>query len=156
MPKPNFGNILNKPASQIERPKAIPIGNYIWLVQGLPRQDVSARKQTPFYEYTVKPLQATEDVDQEALDEALSRKDGTKKALGDFTQRLTFYITENSAYRLPEFLKHCGLDVTDDEVTVEQLAQQAGGCQFLGTIGHTPSEDGENVYANIVRTAAVD
>ena len=50
----NFEDILDKPATEIDRPKPLPIGEYVWTIQGLPRYDKSKEKQTPFYEFTCK------------------------------------------------------------------------------------------------------
>lgn len=152
----NLSAILDRPASQVERPKSIPIGTYLWVVKGLPRQDVSAKKKTPFYEFTVGCLQPGDDVDMDDLDAALTRKDGTKKVLTEVTQKLTFYLTDDALWRIKAFFEHCGLDVETDDPSVRQLAEQTGGCQFWGTIGHTASDDGESVFANIVKTAKVD
>ena len=67
MNAPNFGALLDKPASEIERPKPLPQGGYICTVKGLPKFDKSSKKQTEFVEFTLQPVEAMEDVDQEAL-----------------------------------------------------------------------------------------
>src|SRR5580658_1326466 len=105
-PMAAFSDILDKPATEIDRPKPLPIGEYVWTVQGLPRYDKSKEKQTPFYEFTCKAASALDSVDEDALKEWATKSDGSMRALTDFSTRLTFYITEDSLYRLQEFLGH--------------------------------------------------
>lgn len=150
----SFEDILDKPATQIDRPKALPIGSYIWTIQGLPRVDKSAKKGTPFYEFTLKCAGALDDVDEEALAEWAKKSDGTSRVLTEFTTKLTFYITEESLYRLQEFLQHCGLE--GDDKTTRQLIDETPNCQFVGYITHQTSQDGTNTFANISRTAPVE
>ncbi len=100
---PSFGALLDKAPSEVERPKPLPQGSYITVLQGLPRQDKSAKKQTEFYEFTHKLLSAGEDVDEDEL-----------KAMGgvaDKTIKNTYYITEGSLWRLKDFLGHFGRGV---------------------------------------------
>lgn len=153
--QPNFGVILDRKPTQIERPKVLPAGSYITVVQGMPRQDKSAKKQTPFYEYTCKYLQAMDDVDQDDLDAALSRADGTKRVLGEMTVKLTYYLTEDAIWRLKQFLEHCGLN-EDDFESIRHMAESAGGCQVVVKLRHKPSDDGESMYAEVFGTAPVE
>lgn len=152
--RPNFGSILDRKPSSIEKPKTLPVGTYLCIVQGMPRQD-KAKTGTMFLEYTLKYMQATDDVDQEDLQAALTRADGTTKKLQEMTIKLKFFITEDAAYRLTDFLEHCGLNEEDFEST-RQMSEAAGGCQVLVKLKHVPSDDGESVYANVDRTAPVE
>lgn len=147
MSGPNFGAVLDKPSAEIERPKPMPIGTYIWAIVGMPRMDKSSKKQTEFVEFTAKPLQAMEDVDRDELKEM--------GGLEDKTQRLTFYLTEASVYRLKEFLFD-DLGLEDDGGPLRGKLEQTAGCQFAGVIKHTPSDDGKSVYANIASTSALE
>lgn len=153
--QPNFGAILDRKPTAIERPKILPVGSYIVVVQGMPRQDKSQKKQTPFYEYTCKYLQAMDDVDQDELEAALTRADGTKKSLGDMTVRLTYYLTEDAVWRLKQFLEHCGLE-EDDFESLRQMAESAGGCQLVVKLRHKPTDDGEGMYSEVAGTAPVE
>lgn len=149
-----FGSILDRQSSEIERPKPIPVGNYVCVVKGLPKMDKSAKKGTEFVEFTLSPLQAMEDVDGEALDAALSRKDGSKKSLVDMTIRATYYLTEDAIWRLNKFLNDAGAG--DDTQSLRERVENATGCQVIATIKHTASDDGEAIYANLAGTAAVE
>lgn len=147
MNKPNFSSILDRPASEIERPKPLPPGTYLTILQGLPRYDKSAKKQTEFIEFKHKITQAGEDVDEDALKEA--------GGLEDKTVNNTFYLTEDAAWRLRKFLEDCGFDFSDGSVTLREAAEQSANSEVYITIGHEPSQDGQSVFARIKGTAAV-
>ena len=149
-----FSDILDKPATEIDRPKPLPVGEYVWTVQGLPRFDKSRDKQTPFAEFQVKCASALESVDDEALKEWATKADGTMRALTDFTSKITFYLTEDAKYRLQEFLVVLG--AAEDGMTIGQAIDASPNCQFVGSIVHTPSKDGTSIYANIGKTAPVE
>lgn len=147
MNTPNFGSILDKASSEVERPKPLPVGTYICVVQGLPKLDKTTKKQTEYIEFTLKPLQAGEDVDHEEL-EAMG-------GIANKTLRHTCYLTEDALWRLKKFLDDCGIDDGDD-VSLRQRVDQSPGRQVAVFIKHTNSEDGETIYANVGTTAAVE
>lgn len=146
MANPNFGSILDKPTTEIERPKPLPVGTYTCVVKGLPRFDKSAKKGTEFVEFTLQPLQASEDVDADALE-----------SMGGFankTIRATFYLTEDSVWRLKKFLVD-DLEIDEDD-TLRPMIDQAPGKQVNATLRHTASQDGQSVYAELASTAPVE
>jgi hypothetical protein len=156
---PHFASVLDTPVGDIERPKPLPPGQYVCVVQGQPRIDKSAKKQTEFSEYTLKLLEAMDTVDEEALTTYLTNKDGSKKRLQDVTTKVTFYHTENSVYRLKDFLRHCGLDIDDAEsegTSLRQLIAEVPGRQVIATITHEASQRGDGVYATVSDTAPVE
>lgn len=148
MNQPNFQSILDRPHSEIEKPKPYPVGSYLFTIQGLPKYDKSSKKQTPYTEFTCKMMQALDDVDQEVL-----------QAMGgikDKTMRLTFYETEDAIWRLKQFLfEHLGLDENEFATLRAAAEQGAPGQQFIGVLVHEPSQDGQSVFAKIGQTAAV-
>lgn len=147
-------DILDRQSDSVERPKPLPVGTYTWTTIGVPRRDKSARKGTPFTEFTVKPIQAHENVDPDDLKTALTRLDGAKKTLGDQVKKITFYETEDALWRLVKFLDDCGAGEAD--MTIRQRIENSTGCQFYGDVTHSSSEDGESTYANITKTAPVE
>lgn len=144
---PNFGALLAKAPSDVEKPKPLPIGTYLCVVQSLPKQDKSTKKGTEYVEYTLNVLQAADDVDAEAL-EALGGAAGK-------TIRATYYLTENSLWRLKEFLVALGMDEADYE-SLGAMVDDSVGKQLLVTLKHTASQDGQAVFAEIGSVAAVD
>jgi len=144
-----FASILDKPSSEVERPKPLPQGTYVCVVKGLPRKDKSTKKGTDYLEFTLQPLAIYEneagetDVDTEALEE-----------MGGFekrTIRATYYLTEDALYRLKQFLIDCGID--PEGKTIAQMVDETPGCQVLASLVHVASEDGQNIYANLKSTA---
>ena len=147
MANPNFGALLDKPSSEVEKPKPLPQGSYTCVVQGLPKFDKSTKKGTEYVEFTLKVLAAGEDVDQDEL-----------KLMGgiqDKTIRDTYYITENALWRLKEFLVNAGIE-EDDDKSLRQMIEETPGCQIIVHIKHTASQDGSSVFANVGSTAPVE
>lgn len=150
----SFASILDRPSTEIERPKPLPQGTYTTVVNGLPRYDKSSKKQTDFVEFILKPLAAGEDVDQEDLNAWMQKPDGTSRALNDAQVKATYYLTEDAAWRLKKFLEDIG--TTDEDGSLRQRIEMAPGRQVNIFIGHRASEDGQSVFAEIKNTAPVE
>ena len=150
-----FTSILDTPMSEISRPKPAPHGSYLGMVVGLPRYDKSTKKGTPFSEYAIRLLEALDDVDADALQEWLTKGDGTIVPLNSKMMKLTFYHTPDALWRLVKFLKDLGLEAEGDE-SVGDMEQQTPGRQCIVHIKHTPSDDGEVMFGNIDKTGPAD
>jgi ribosomal protein S10 len=153
MNSPNFQSILDKPAAEVKRPLPLPVGTYLWLIINQPRIDKSPKEQTQFVEYTFRCLQPMDDVDPQALGDYKAR--GSEVAGKEL--KVTFWLTEAAAYRLVNddnngFLDILGLDKSGKSLS--QLISEAPGNQVLGSITHSNSKDGSQVYANITSFAA--
>lgn len=155
MATPQLASILDRQTGDAERPKPLPVGTYRAIVTGAPRFDKSTKKGTDYVEFTLKFLSAEDDVDQDDLNSALTKKSGETVPLNSKTSRLTFYLTEDAVYRFDEFVKHCGLDIEESPMSRRQAAAELQNSEVLIHLKHTPSEDGEAVYPNIDKTAAV-
>lgn len=151
--QPTFASILDTPSEQVERPKPMPVGQYVAIVQGQPRFDKSSKKQTEFVEFTLKFNEAVE-VDEEALDTWLEKPDGSgRKNLADQTIKSTYYLTESSLWRLNDFLEHCGAG--DKSMSIRQRIAETPGCSVMVTIKHEAAQDGSAVFARVADTAPV-
>lgn len=144
---PNFGALLDKPSSDIERPKPLPQGTYICVVKGLPKFDKSSKKQTEYVEFILQPLQAAEDVDQDSLTEM--------GGIANKTIRATYYITEDALWRLKKFLTE-DLQIEEGDNSLRQMIAETPGKQVAVFLKHQASDDGQSVYAQIASTAAVE
>ena len=153
MSNPNFGSILDKSPTEVERPKPIPPGTYSTVIIGMPRYDKSSKKQTEFVEFQHKFLAPGDDVDADALQEALTIGEETK-SLNDVVMKNTFYLTESAAWRLKEFLRDCGFDIESDEMSLRDMVEQTAGKSVGVFVKHVPSQDGQTVFAQIDRTVA--
>lgn len=141
----SFNDILDKPASEIERPKPLPQGSYLCVVRGLPRHDKSSKKQTPFVEFTLAVQAPGEDVDAEDL-QSMGGADNK-------TIRATYYITDDALWRLKDFLGHCGIA---EEGSLRQMIDDAPNAQVVAFVKHRASEDGQSVFAELAKTAPAD
>lgn len=119
-------------------PVPLPVGTYSAMVQSY-RQDKSTNKQTDFIEFTLKILSAHDDVDEEALEEA--------GGLEDRTIRDTYYITDNSKFRLKQFFETLGLDPIGKSIA--QNCLDSVNRELVISIRHKPSKDGQGVFAEI-------
>jgi len=151
-----FTSILDTPMSEISRPKPAPHGSYLAMVKGLPRYDKSTKKGTPFSEYSMQLLEALDDVDGDALQVWLTRKDGTIVPLQEKMMKLTFYHTPDALWRLVKFLKDLGLEPEDEEISIGDMEQQTPGRQCIVHVKHTPSDDGEAMFGNIDKTGPAE
>ena len=151
MSKPNFSSVLDKPATEIARPKPLPVGTYLAVVEGLPRYDKSSKKQTDFVEFSMRITAAADDVDEAELQEVgLTLKDGTSR-----TMKNTYYLTEDAAWRLKKFLEDLGFDFSGD-LTMREACESAANREVYLTITHEPSQDGQSIFARIGGTASVE
>lgn len=150
---PNLADILDTPASEIERPKPLPVGSYVAMVKGRHREDVSSKKGTPFVEFTLQLLEAMDDVDPDDLQEALTKPSGDVIPLREKTVRATYYVTEDAKWRLKKFLTDLGIDA--DGVSLKQMLDEAPGKHCRIVIKHQTSEDGEATFANVSATARI-
>jgi hypothetical protein len=147
MNAPVFAKLLDEAPTEVIRPKALPAGTYTCVVQGQPRYDKSSKKQTPFVEFTLRPIAAMEDVDADELEE-MGGFDGK-------TIRATYYTTEDAIFRLDEFHEHCGIDLSI-EASRRQRNDEVANAQVLAVVKHQASDDGKSVFATLARTASVE
>jgi hypothetical protein len=158
----SFSDILKTRASDVERPEAMPVGDYVVVITGQPRQDKSAKKQTPFVEFSYKVLEAMESVDEEALDTWLTNKKGEKKKLSEVIIKDTYYLTDNSLWRLTDMLKACGVAEADEngeiisDKSLGQLIEEVPGNQLIVTMRHESFQDGSGIVAKVAGVAAVE
>lgn len=151
----SFSDILKTKRGDAERPSPMPVGDYVCVIAGQPRQDKSKQKQTPFVEFTYKILEALDSVDADQLDEWLTNKKGEKKKLSEVTIKDTYYLTEGALWRLEEMLKAAGLE-EDDDMSFTQAIEEAPGHQLVVTMRHESNQDGSAVFARVAGVAAVE
>ena len=143
---PNFSEILDRPATEIEKPKPLPVGTYIVVVRGLPEYFESSKKKTPGARFTLEILQAGDDVDTDDL-EAMVGFQG--KSL-----RHELWLTEDLLWRAKQFAEDCGIDTS--EGTIGQILEACNGCQVMIQVRHEPAQDGsDSTFAKIGKTGAV-
>lgn len=155
----NFASVLDKPSTDVGRPKPMPVGTYIGMITQLPKIDKSTKKGTEYSEYIIKFLSHQDDVDEDDLVTALTKASGEKVNLTEKTTKITFYHTEDSLWRLKQFFEHLDIPEEDDDgetLTMRQRMQLVPNRQIGFHIKHAASEDGEAVFANIDKTFKVE
>ena len=150
----NISDILNKPASEVERPKPLPEGSYTCVVRGLPTQGESTQRRTPFVQFDLQPIEAREDVDEKELNSWMKRADGTSRVLKEATIRGTYYLTEDALWRLTDFLEHCWIDL--NEKSIQAAIDETPNSQVIAYLRHRPSQDGQSIFAELAKTAPVE
>ncbi len=146
-------DILKAKPTEVSRPKPLATGTYHCMVKGQPEHGESTKKKTPFIQFVLQPMAIGDDVDQSALEEALTKKDGTTTPLADKTIRNTYYITPDAVWRLEQFMEHLGYAL-DGKMSLEQMVAESNGRQVLITLKHTMNDDG-TIYAEVASTAKV-
>jgi hypothetical protein len=149
--KPDFGSILDKPAQDAQRPPTLPRGYYRFVVQTY-RFDKSSVQQTEFVEFGLKVIEPYEAENRPSVDE------DELEEFGDVRGSLIghrLYVTEKAAYRIREFLEHCGVDLSDGK-SMRQGIPEAVNCEVIGQVIHEPLQSGDGVMARIRNTAPVE
>jgi hypothetical protein len=145
-----FESILDTPADEVNRPVPMPTGTYDCVVKGLYEEGKSSKKGTPFVKFTYAFVAAGEDVDEDELMTILTDKDGNVAPLNTKTVGDTYYTTNDALYRLTDNLENMGIDL--DGKSVRQALSETPNCDIRVLIGHRPSEDGTQIYAEVKRT----
>jgi hypothetical protein len=139
-------DILSRPAKDVEPPKKIPVGIYLWTITKVHTTDqngqilrsAAGNQKIEFECETSVPVE---------VDPALLEGFHFPARL-----RLRFTITENSLYRFTQFLtEHLLLP---NDLPVKDLINMATGRNFRGQVVHQPgTKPGDNnLYPNIVDT----
>lgn len=142
---PTFEEILNKPASEIKPPEALPVGTYHAMVDGPPEPGKSSQKQTDYLRFKFKILQPMGDVDAaKAAEQQVNGKTITSD----------YYITDGAVWRLKELLvDHLGIE--EEKKSLREMVSEAPGQQVLVKLKHELSQDGKRVYHRVDSTAHV-
>lgn len=155
MASPNFTSLLDQAPTEVVRPKAAPVGSYLWIVKGLPRIDKSSKKQTEFTEFTLQCVAAGNDVDKDDLETWLTAADGSKKTISDLIMQATFYSTEKSIYMLDEFHENCGIDLSAPNKRTTR-SEECVNHEVVGYIRHEASNDGKSTFARFGKWAKAE
>ena len=141
-----FTDILSKPSTEVERPKIVPRGTYVGIVQGQ-FKEFQAKSGTTGIEFSVALLQPHSDIDQNEFAAAFPN------GLNGRTVRHTVWVGEDGGFYLKEFLtKTLGLE---EGPSIGELLAQAPGRQLLVTMKHIPSTRGEHMISVPDSVAAV-
>lgn len=133
----DFRTLLATPMDDVKRPPTWPAGTYHGIVKTHEFR-VSKLKKTPSVQYHLGVLAAGEDVDPVALEGIdLTRRDLTKD----------YYLTEDSLFRIKEFLASCGIDTAGR--ALGECIPEAVNCRVMITITQTTTDDGKSTRNEI-------
>lgn len=135
----DLSNFLGKRTDEVEKPKPLPVGNYGWLIQGHEITE-SSQKKTPGVKFFFQPFEAKDDVDEDLLAEV---KEPFKRKMAH-----TFWLTEDSLWRLNEFVKMV-LGSDAEGKTLEEAIPETTGQQFIAAIRHEATQEGDDVIARL-------
>jgi Protein of unknown function (DUF669) len=141
---PNLSDILNRPFTGYEAPKALPAGTYTMVVTALPESKVS-KNLNKYLQYKLRVVSAGPDVDEDELAE-FGTIDG-KTVIADF-----YYETDFGFSRLTSFLAACNAETG---VTMEEATQSVVGSQLLVNMKQEPNQKGDGMRAVVGDFASI-
>lgn len=97
----DFSKLLSKPLDSVEKPKPLPVGTYLGIINKYEFGE-SKEKKTPYVRFHFQVTGAGEDVDADEL--AAAAPDLSKKQL-----RRDYYLTDDAMYRLKELFESTGV-----------------------------------------------
>lgn len=154
-PTPSMQDIMDTPMSDIAPPKPAPPGTYTAMVVGHANEGV-ASTGTKFYQFTLQFQEADSDVNSDALEEYLTKLDGTVQRLNERTILSDrYYVTDASLFRLKKFLNDLGVSNKHDDGSEKGLREalmEAPGKLVTITVVHSASQSG-GLYANVSQTS---
>lgn len=142
----DFSKILQKQATEIEKPKPLPIGSYVAVNQKLPDFKGVGKNETPAAEFALVVLAPMDDVDPEHL-----------AAYGDVkgkSVRHRMFLTEGTEYRTKEELVNA-FGIEEAGKNLGQMFNETINKQVIVKIRHRPNDDGTDIYAEVESLAAV-
>ena len=136
----DLSHLLGKKLGEVEKPKQFPVGHYSWLIKSFSIVE-SSKKKTPGIEFLCNMVEAKDDVDEDEL--ALVKNANSRD------NKLTMWLTEDSLWRVKEFMISLGISTEDDDRTLEEILPEAVGQTFVAPIRHETMEGSSDVIAKI-------
>jgi hypothetical protein len=160
MDNPNLAKILNMPSDQIDRsPKPLPQGWYIACVDGQPEEGQS-QSGTVYYDFPMRIVDTFEDVDDDEMEEYLTKLDGSIATLSEVRIDNRMFMTERAVGRLVSFLDHLEgvkpADVKKEKTSIGQRMARVNGKTCVIHVRHEPWQNGGGVSPRIDRTMIYD
>lgn len=114
---PDFSDLLRKPAGEAKRPQALPIGDYQGVIRSHEVGD-SNRNHTPYVRFGITLTEWPESFGPQDIPAEID--------LGKRQLRKDFFLTDESLWRLDEFIKSTGVNATGrkyEDVLPELIGQ---------------------------------
>lgn len=149
----NISDILNRPAEDVEAPKPLPPGSYNCIVKGLPEQGESSQKKTPYVRFSYQITSARDDVEEEAIAEYETGKDGEKTPIVGKIMTSDYYLTDASLFMLTDMLEALGIDFSGGK-SISAAIDESPNMECVVFVKHEPSKDGKRFFARIGRVVS--
>jgi hypothetical protein len=130
----NFASVLDRKSAEIEKPKPYPVGGLV-IQLGQFKEVEMGKDKTPALEFESTIRDVMPDVNMADYGGTVVGK----------PYRLRFFLTEDSAWRLDDFLTKI-LQIPDDGSSLRQRLAQAPSRLCVVNNKHRPSADGSVVY----------
>jgi len=137
----NFQSLLSKPMDSVKRPTAKPAGTYFGRIVGY-KFDESKQKKTPLVKFEIGDMQPGPDIDAAQLVDA----EGQPLDLTKWKPSTDFYLTDDSMYRLKDFLDSLGVSI--EGRSFGEAIPEVKGRPVQMTVTMTPSDKEEGVFYN--------
>lgn len=145
----NFSQLLqNATLGEIEKPKPLPVGSYATIIKQIEQGESPGEKKTPYVRINAEIVAPLGDVNEADL-ETFGSVSGKKV-------KVDFYITEDSLFRLQDFiLEHVGLELRG--MNLDQAIGQLVNHQVGMKIKHEISKkDNQTIFAVVDGTFNVN
>ena len=155
----NFLDALNTPAGEIEKPRNLPMGTYLWGVSKAHKESQVGKGEWNVIEIPVVPKAVdadSNDVDEDELAAYGALSQGTNSIRFMFSTDPTKAAEfERTLYQLKKFL----LDVLrvdgDESSTIKELLAKSIGCEFKAQAVHRPDPERDTVFIDVKNYMAV-
>lgn len=150
----DFSSALDQVANEIEEPKNLPQGTYIWSVFKIPVVSQSKSGDWDIVEFPIRSVSAEDDVDADEVEEF----GNVAGQMG----RISFMFPtdpdkkndhDKSMDRMKKFLLNI-LQCGDDQSTIKELMASSVNCQFFAIATHRIVD--ENVYLDVKNYSPLD
>lgn len=143
----DFTQLLRKPAGESKRPKALPIGDYPGVVRSWEVGDQN-KNRTPYVRFQLVLTEWPDSVSDEDR-EASEVSDLSKRAL-----RKDFYLTEESTWRLDNFIRSCDVDPMNR--TYEEVLPQLIGQPVIIHVDHYLNQQSGDIGNSVGEVVGVN
>lgn len=137
---PNFNEVANMRADEVQRPTPPPLGTYVGVIakQPEPRKITARGVEQEVLDFDIQLVSPFKDVSSDALAE-WSDKFGQISAMRPL-QRTFFIESAEGRWGMTQFLSE-SLGIEKAGKSLGQMCAEAVGRQVLVTIGHRPYQD---------------
>lgn len=133
---PDFSALLKKPAGEAKRPPVLPVGDYQGVIRSHEVGD-SNRNHTPYVRFGIVLTEWPESIDP---------ADRPDIELNKRQMRRDFFLTEDSLWRLDEFIRSCGVDPAGR--MYEEVLPELVGQPVTAQVQHFMSQTREGEVGN--------